>query len=107
MKSICAIIPEQKLGDVNTALHELGIAGLTIFDTKGRGKHLPQPNRMGHWFYFSEFGDSNTLLILSSDADVEKIVDTIKANAGIGKIIVTNIEDLIDIQKNVRGEEAL
>jgi len=107
MKSICAIIPEKKLGDVNTALHKLGIAGLTVFDSKGRGKHLPQPNQMGHWFYFSEFGDNNTLLILSSDADVEKIVDAIKANAGIGKIIVTNIEELIDIQKNTKGEAAL
>lgn len=107
MKSICAIIPEKKLGDVNAALHKVGITGLTVFNAKGRGKHLPQPNQMGHWFYFSEFGDSNALLILSSDADVEKIVEAIKTTAGIGKIFVTNIEELIDIQKNVKGEEAL
>ena len=80
---------------------------MTIFDTKGRGKNLPEPNQMGHWLYFSEFGDSNTILILSSDSDVEKIVETIKTTAGIGKIFVTNIEDLIDIQKNTKGEAAL
>lgn len=107
MKSICAIIPEKKLTDVNKALHEIGISGLTIFNTKGRGKHLPEPNQMGHWLYFSEFGDSNTLLILSKDADVDKTVDAIKTTAGIGKIFVTNIEELIDIQKNATGEDAL
>jgi len=107
LKSVCAIIPEKKLNDVNNALHKIGISGLTIFDTKGRGKNLPEPNQMGHWLYFSEFGDSNTILILSSDSDVEKIVETIKTTAGIGKIFVTNIEDLIDIQKNTKGEAAL
>ena len=69
--------------------------------------NLPEPNQMGHWLYFSEFGDSNTLLIISRDADVGKIVEAIKTNAGIGKIMVTHIEDLIDIQKNTKGEAAL
>jgi len=107
LKSICAIIPEKKLGDVNKALHKIGVSGLTVFDTKGRGKNLPEPNQMGHWLYFSEFGDSNTLLIISRDADVGKIVEAIKTNAGIGKILVTPIEELIDIQKNTKGEAAL
>lgn len=107
MKSIFAIIPEKKLSDVNKALHKIGVSGLTVFDTKGRGKNLPEPNQMGHWLYFSEFGDSNTLLIISRDADVGKIVEAIKTNAGIGKIMVTPIEELIDIQKNTKGEVAL
>jgi len=107
LKSVCAIIPEKQLNDVNNALHKIGISGMTIFDTKGRGKNLPEPNQMGHWLYFSEFGDSNTILILSSDSDVEKIIETIKTTAKIGKIFVTNIEDLIDIQKNTKGEAAL
>lgn len=107
MKSIFAIIPEKKLGDVNKALHKIGVSGLTVFDTKGRGKNLPEPNQMGHWLYFSEFGDSNTLLIMSRDADVGKIVEAIKTNAGIGKIMVTPIEELIDIQKNTKDEAAL
>lgn len=107
MKNIWVIIPDKKLDDVNKALHKIDISGLTIFDTKGRGKNLPEPNQMGHWLYLSEFGDSNTLLIISRDADVGKIVETIKTSAGIGKIIVTNIEELIDIQKNTKDEDAL
>lgn len=107
MKSIFAIIPEKKLGDVNKALHKICVSGLTVFDTKGRGKNPPEPNQMGHWLYFSEFGDSNTLLIISSDADVEKTVEAIKTSAGIGKIMITNVEELIDIQKNAKGEAAL
>ena len=107
MKNICAIIPENKLEAVNTALHEIGVKGLTVFNTKGRGQDTPKPNQLGHWLYFSEFGENNTIMILCSDDDVNKIVDAIQANAGMGKIIVTNIEELVDIQKNTRGKEAL
>lgn len=107
MKSVCAIIPEKKLGEVNNALHKIGVSGLTVFDAKGRGKNLPEPNQMGHWLYFSEFGDSNVILIISKDTDVQNIVDAIKTSAGIGKIMITNIEELIDIQKNTKNEQAL
>jgi len=107
LKNICAIIPEKKLDAVNTALHELGVEGLTIFETKGRGKDFRKPNQMGNLFYSSEFGENNTIMILASDADVNKIVDVIQANAELGKIFVTNIEELIDIAKNTRGEDSL
>jgi len=107
LKNICAIIPEKKLDAVNTALHELGVKGLTIFKTKGRGKDIRKPNQMGNLFYFAEFAENNTIMIMSSDADVDKIVDAIQKNAEIGKIFVTNIEEFIDIRKNMRGEDFL
>ncbi|MCA9812029.1 MAG: P-II family nitrogen regulator [Nitrosarchaeum sp.] len=107
MKSVCAIIPEKKLEAVNNAMHKLGITGMTVFNTKGRGKDTPKPNQMGHWWYFSEFGENNTILILSSDDDVPKIIEGIKANSEVGKIIVTDIEQLVDIKSNNRGESAL
>ena len=107
MKSVCAIIPEKKLEAVNNAMHKLGITGMTVFNTKGRGKDTPKPNQMGHWWYFSEFGENNTILILSSDDDVPKIIEEIKANSEVGKIIVTDIEQLVDIKSNNRGESAL
>ena len=107
MKSVCAIIPEKKLEAVNNAMQRLGITGMTVFNTKGRGKDTPKPNQMGHWWYFSEFGENNTILILSSDDDVPKIIEGIKANSEVGKIIVTDIEQLVDIKSNNRGESAL
>lgn len=107
MKNICAIIPEKKLEAVNAALHQVGVKGLTIFNTKGRGEEIQKPNQMGHWLYFSEFGENNTIMILSNDADVSKIVDAIQTNAELGKIFITNVEDVIDLKKNTRGEEAL
>ena len=88
-------------------MHQIGVKGLTVFDTKGRGKDFRKPNQMGNLFYSSEFGENNTIMILSNDADVDKIVDAIQANAELGKIFVTNIEELIDIRKNTRGEDAL
>ena len=107
MKSICAIIPEKKLEAVNNAMHKLNVSGLTVFNTKGRGKDTPQPHQMGHWWYFSEFGENNTIMVLSGDDDVNAIVDAIKSNAEVGKIIVTDIEELIDIKNNTKGENAL
>jgi nitrogen regulatory protein P-II 1 len=107
MKRIDAIIPEKKLNAVNTALHEINVTGLTVFDTKGRGKGTPKPDQLGHWLYYTEFGENITLMILSSDSDAEKIVGVIQSNASLGKIFVTNVEELIDIQKNTKGNEAL
>ncbi len=107
MKSVRAVIPERNFDAVNAALHKIGISGLTVYNSKGRGKEPPRPNQMGHWFYFSEFGDNSSILVLSKDEDVEKIVDAIKTNANVGKIFVSNIEDLIDIKNNTRGQEAL
>jgi len=107
MKSVRAIIPERNFDAVNDALHKLGISGLTVYNSKGRGKEPPRPNQMGHWFYFSEFGDNSSILILAKDEDVGKITDAIRENANVGKIFVSQIEDLIDIKNNTRGEEAL
>jgi len=107
MKSVRAIIPERNFDAVNDALHKLGISGLTVYNSKGRGKEPPRPNQMGHWFYFSEFGDNNTVVVLSKDDEVGKITDAIRENANVGKIFVTNVEELIDIKNNTRGEEAL
>ena len=107
MKNVTAIIPEKKLGAVNNALHQLGVSGVTVLNSKGRGKESPKPDQMGHWLYYPEFGDNNTIMVLSSDVDASKVVDAIKGSAGAGKIIVTNVEDLIDIKKNTNGETAL
>ena len=107
MKNICAIIPEKKLEAVNAALHKVGITGMTIFNTKGRGQEIQKPNQLGHWLYYSEFGENNTIMILSSDVDVSKIVNAIQTNAVLGKIFVTNVDEIIDIKKNTRGKESL
>ena len=107
MKSVRAIIPERNFDAINDALHKAGVSGLTTYSSKGRGKEPPRPNQMGHWFYFSEFGDNNTVVVLAKDEDVEKIANAIRENANVGKIFISNIEDLIDIKNNTRGEDAL
>ncbi|MGI0058682.1 MAG: P-II family nitrogen regulator [Nitrosotalea sp.] len=109
MKRIDAIIPEKSLHTVNMALRHAGVTGMTIFNTKGRGELTPEPMQLGGpaGFFIPAFAETITIMILTNDNGVESIVKSLMDSAGAGKIIVTNVENLIDIRKNKKDEQAL
>lgn len=107
MKCVCAIVPEGSFDGVNAALHKIGVAGLTACGGRGRGRQRPDPNRMGHWFYFAEFGDNTTVTVLCSDADAPGVAEAIRGSAGAGKIFTIPVDDLVDARTGARGEAAL
>ena len=107
MKRIDAIIPEKNLDAVNNALKNAGVTGVTVFNTKGRGKNPPDANQMGYWLYYPRFGNNNVITVLASDNDTDKVVQAISDSADAGKVIVTNVEDLVDIRNKTKGENAL
>ncbi|MGB0856027.1 MAG: P-II family nitrogen regulator [Nitrosopumilus sp.] len=107
MKRIDAIIPEKNLDAVNKSLHGIGVTGVTVFTASGRGKHPPDANQMGYWLYYPRFGDNKVIMVLTSDADAEKTVQCISDSAEAGKVMITNVENLVDIRKKSKGEEAL
>lgn len=109
MKRIEAIIPEKSLHAVNIALKHAGVTGMTIFNTKGRGELTPEPMKLGGpaGFFIPTFAETITIMILTKDGDVERIIKSLMESAGAGKIIVTNVETLIDIHKNKKDEQAL
>ena len=107
MKRVDAIIPEKNLDAVNQSLQNAGVTGVTIFDATGRGKDLPDPNQMGHWLYYPKFGNNKVIMVLTRDSDANKIVQSISESAEVGKIMVVNIENLVDIRKKTEDAEAL
>ena len=108
MKRIDAIIPEKNLEAVNKSLENTGVTGVTVFDAAGRGKASPKANQMGSaWYYFPVFGNNKVITVLTADGDAGKVVQAINENAEAGKIIVTNVENLVDIRNNTKGEQAL
>lgn len=107
MKRVDAIIPEKNLDAVNQSLKNAGVTGVTVFNATGRGKDLPDPNQMGHWLYYPRFGNNKVLMILTNDNDVDKVVQSISDSTEAGKVMVVNIENLVDIRKKAKDAEAL
>ncbi len=46
-------------------------------------------------------------MVLVRDQDAEKVVESIQKTAQVGKIIITNIDTVIDIKSNKKGEQGL
>ena len=107
MKRVDAIIPEKYLDAVNQSLQNAGVTGITVFNATGRGKDLPDPNQMGHWLYYPRFGNNKIIMILINDSDVDKVIQSISDSSEAGKVMVVNIENLVDIRKKTKDIEAL
>ncbi len=114
MKRIEAVFPTERTWQVNDALKKIGVGGLTIFNTRGRGQ-IPIQQRSagrGGGIFTPEFNTNSTLMVVVKDADVEKVVQAILQSAstglaGEGKVLVTNVDDVVDIGSKKRGEQAL
>ena len=114
MKRIEAIVPSARLDRAFAALKELDLGGITYFESKGRGE-IPRPkiqSGRGTSTYTPEFNVNSTILIVVSDAAVNKVVDKILESTssgvkGEGKIFISNIDEVIDVGTRKRGEIAL
>ena len=113
MKEIKAIIQPFMLTKVVTALYKIeGLPGMTISEIKGfgrtRGKKEKEVSDEGVY----EFVPKVKIEIVVLDEIAEQIVDTIQQNAhtgntGDGKIFVVDVENVVKIRTNERGESAI
>lgn len=109
MKKIEAIILPSKEKDVVNALQKTKIGGLTITDSRGRGKGvrliIPGLGR-----YIERYNNVLTLIIVVDDSKVDEIVSIISnaahtGSSGDGKIFISTIDEIVDIatkQKDVK-----
>ena len=113
MKRIDAIIPAERLSKVNDALKQVGVGGITVFDTKGRGQIPIQQRTAGRGGVFTpEFNTNCSIMVVVKDGDADKVIQAILQGAssglaGEGKVFVTNVDDAVDIGSKKRGEQAL
>ncbi len=111
-KKIEAIIREEKLDDVKSALKKIGIVGLNIFEIRGHGRQggIELAGRAGT--YHVDMLPKIQLNIVLSDHNVEKTINAIVQAAqtggpGDGLVFLYPVEDVIRIRTGERGSRAL
>lgn len=113
MKKIEAIIRPEKLPVVKAALEESGYPGMTITEVRGHGvqKGVTQQWR-GREFVVEFLPKVKLEVVVTSDADVDRILTLIHDNAstgniGDGKVFVTDIVEAMRVRTGERGEVAI
>ncbi|MFV2033094.1 MAG: P-II family nitrogen regulator [Gammaproteobacteria bacterium] len=112
MKIVSAIIKPFKLDDVRTALSDIGINGMTVYEVKGFGRQKGHTELYRGAEYVVDYIPKVKLDIAIDDERVDQVIDTIidaakTGKIGDGKIFVTHLENVVRIRTNESGSSAL
>jgi nitrogen regulatory protein P-II 1 len=112
MKKIEAIIKPFKLDEVKEALHEAGVAGITVAEAKGFGRQKGHTELYRGAEYIVDFLPKVKIEVVVSDAIAESAVEAIRKAAqtgriGDGKIFISPIEGAIRIRTGETGQDAI
>ena len=112
MTKIEAIIRSSKLEEVKTALHDIGVEGMTVLEVRGHGRQKGHTEFYRGQEYTVDLIPKTKLELVLSDVLADKAVHAIMNAArtgkiGDGKIFLSRIDDVIRIRNEERGEGAL
>jgi nitrogen regulatory protein PII len=112
MKLVTAIIKPFKLDNVRDALHEVGIAGMTVTEVRGFGRQKGHTELYRGAEYVVDFLPKLKLEVAVPDDRAEAVVEAIADSAasgriGDGKIFVHSLEQVIRIRTGEEGDKAL
>ncbi len=112
MKKIEAIIKPFKLDEVKDQLNEKGAFGITVTEVKGFGRQKGHTELYRGAEYIVDFLPKTKLEVVVKDEQLEEIIDVITKAAqtgriGDGKIFVTDLQEVIRIRTEERGEDAI
>jgi nitrogen regulatory protein P-II 1 len=112
MKKIEAIIKPFTLDAVKSALHDLGVQGLTLTDAKGFGRQKGHTEHYRGSEYVIEFLPKVKIEVVVDDALAERAIEAIQHSAhtgkiGDGKIFVSTVIEAIRIRTGETGTAAL
>jgi nitrogen regulatory protein P-II 1 len=112
MKLITAVVKPHKFDDVVSALHTLGVNGMTLTEVRGHGRQKGHTEHYRGAEYTIEFIPKSRVEVVVNDEDVRRTVDTIAEAArtekiGDGKIWVVPVEELTRIRTGERDGDAL
>ena len=112
MKKIEAIIREEKLSAVRTALRDSGYYGMTVSEVSGHGREggLVLQWRVGE--YRIDFLPKIKVEVVVLDEDVPRTLNAISRAArtgemGDGKIFVLPVDDAVRVRTGEEGENAI
>ena len=112
MKQITAIFRNERLDAVKDVLEKINCKGITVMDVKGRGEQLGiEENYRGN-SYRIDLLPKIKIVTVVPDNNVENVITAITeaaktGNVGDGKIFITNIDEVVRIRTNERGDKAL
>ena len=112
MKKIEAIIRPEKLQEVQDALDELGVSGLTVSEVMGCGRQKGYTEQYrGSRVNISLLPKLKVESVVPSDV-VDKTVDAIVGAAytgetGDGRVFVYDVDQAVRIRTGERGEETV
>jgi nitrogen regulatory protein P-II 2 len=100
VKVVSAIIKPFRLDDVRSALSDIGINGMTVYEVKGFGR------QKGHTELYRK------IEVAVDDELVDQVIDSIIESAktgkiGDGKIFVTDLDHVVRIRTGESGSSAL
>ena len=112
MKIVSAIIKPFRLDDVRSALSDIGINGLTVYEVKGFGRQKGHTELYRGAEYVVDYIPKVKIEVALDDDLVDQVIDAIIESArtgkiGDGKIFVTNLENVIRIRTGESGSSAL
>ena len=112
MKIVSAIIKPFKLDDVRSALSEIGIQGLTVYEVKGFGRQKGHTELYRGAEYVVDYIPKVKIEIAIDDDQLDAVVDAIIESArtgkiGDGKIFVSPLENAIRVRTGETGSSAL
>jgi nitrogen regulatory protein PII len=112
MKKIEAIIKPFKLEEVKDALSQIGIEGMTVSEVKGFGRQKGHTEIYRGSEYKVDFLPKIKIEIVLPDARVEAAVAAIVSSAktgkiGDGKVFVSEVEEIIRIRTEEKGDAAI
>ena len=113
MKRIEATIQIDKIGLVSDAIKDM-VGGFTILEGNGRGSGQRQTIRGGRGTgtFVAEFNKVATVSTIIEDSKVEAVIKAISdvvfsGKAGDRIIVVSTVDDVLNIASKKRGSEAL
>lgn len=113
MKRVEATIQVDKIGPVSNAIKEI-VGGFTILEGNGRGSGTRQTMRAGRGTgtFVAEFNKVATVSTIVEDSKIEQVVKVISdaafsGKAGDGIIVISTVDDVVNIASKKRGSEAL
>ncbi len=112
MKLVSAVIKPFKLDDVRSALSEIGINGLTVYEVKGFGRQKGHTELYRGAEYVVDYIPKVKIEVAIDDDQLDRVIEAIADTArtgkiGDGKIFVTELENAIRIRTSESGSTAL
>ena len=112
MKKIEAIIKPFKLNEVKEALHDIGLAGMTVSEVKGFGRQKGHTEIYRGSEYAVDFLPKVRIELVVPDASAAAASEAIVKSArtgkiGDGKVFVSSVEEVIRIRTDERGDRAV